>query len=91
MKDQTKNPTHMVLNFHPPEGGKTLVLKIPAVWDERGQTWIGAIKLPKSKKVLHICGANSYELQLNFAWMVSKVVEEETLKKELWSLLEEKK
>lgn len=48
------------------DGQTNMYLRVPTVWDDIEKNWLGFIKTPKTQKLLHASGANSFELQNSF-------------------------
>ncbi len=65
MKNQLESPSYMELKMHQDEG-PTYVLRIPTFWDSVNEKWIGAIKTPKTGKLIHAEGFDSFSLQNDF-------------------------
>ena len=65
MKNEIESPSYMEMKLHE-DGGETLVLRIPTFWDEPNKQWMGCIKTPKTKRLIHAEGEDSFSLQNNF-------------------------
>ena len=58
------------------DGGQNLYLRVPTVWDDRKKIWIGFVKTPKSQKLIHCEGKNSFELQNSFNKTIAEILEQ---------------
>lgn len=54
--------SYLELCFHV-DGGDNLYLRIPTVWNDVKKIWICFIKTPKTKKLIHVEGKKSFDLQ----------------------------
>jgi hypothetical protein len=79
------SPSHMLLQMHM-DGGDDWELKVPTFWDAIEEQWSGAIKLPKSKKLLIAHGKDSFELQNNFNIALSKLFHDPAYQDEVFSM-----
>ena len=59
------------------DGSDPIYLRIPTFLDAVKDQWIGAIKTPKTKKLITAAGKDSQELQNNFNIEISKLFESE--------------
>ena len=66
MKKPAKiSDSYMELCMHL-DGEANVYLRVPTVWDDIEKTWIGFIKTPKTQKLIHASGKNSFDLQNSF-------------------------
>lgn len=66
----------MQICFHI-DGGDDLYLRVPTVWDDRRKQWIGFVKTPKTKHLIHGEGKDSFELQNSFNSAMANALEKE--------------
>ncbi len=59
-------------------GKDPVYLRIPTLWDEPNGCWMGFIQTPKSKRMLHATGADSFTLQNNFNVAFQDLIKEST-------------
>jgi len=84
-----KSKSYMEMALHL-DGEDTLILRIPTFWDAVESQWIGAIKTPKTKKIISATGKDSFELQNNFNIAISNSFKVESLGEELFSMFKSK-
>lgn len=63
--NQLKSPSYMELRIDL-DGKEPLFLRIPTFWDSIESRWIGAIKTPKTLKLIKGEGKTSFDLQNSF-------------------------
>lgn len=59
------------------EEQEALYLRVPTFWDDIEKRWIGAIKTPKTRKILTAHGKDSFQLQNAFNRELSQALESE--------------
>jgi hypothetical protein len=81
-------PTHSYMELRIDKDGEDpLFLRVPIFWDAIQQQWIGAIRSPKSKKLIIGTGKDSFELQNSFNVEMSKAFHfDEEIAEELLSM-----
>ena len=80
--------SYMELCFHQ-DGGINLYLRVPTVWDDMQKKWIGFVKTPKTLKLIHANGKDSFDLQNNFNRAIVEVCQsDETLLEEVFSMFQ---
>jgi hypothetical protein len=72
LKHETDTNSYMQLCLHQ-DGGSDLYLMVPTYWDAIHKKWLGFIKTPISKKLIHAEGKDSFELQNNFNLELNKL------------------
>lgn len=78
--------SYMELCFHQ-DGGQNLYLRVPTVWDDRCKLWRGFVKTPKTQRLIHGEGKDSFELQNSFNKAIADVWEKnDDLAAEVFSL-----
>jgi len=65
---------------------ESLILRVPTFWDDINKQWIGAIKTPKTNKLLAASGKDSFELQNKFTKLFSKYFNDPEMSKEIYSM-----
>lgn len=58
------------------DGKENVYLRIPTVWDSVQQQWVGFIKTPKTQRLIHGKGKNSFDLQNSFNEAMSAMIHE---------------
>ena len=76
MKQQFTSPSYMEMRIDRDQGDP-IFLRIPTFWYAVKNQWIGAIKTPKTKKLITASGKDSFELQNNFNIEMSKLFHSE--------------
>jgi hypothetical protein len=88
----SKNPigkSYMELCFHV-DGGQNLYLRVPTVWDDIEKRWIGFVKTPKTQKLIHGEGRDSFELQNSFNTVLSFILEKnDEVSEEVFALFQQ--
>ncbi len=59
------------------EGKEKVYLMVPTYWDAVHKCWMGFVKTPQSRKILHSQGKDSFELQNNFNVILTKALKSE--------------
>lgn len=57
--------SYMELCFHI-DGSQNLYLRIPTLWDDTRKFFMGFIKTPKTQRLIHAEGKDSFQLQNSF-------------------------
>lgn len=66
---------------------KPLYLRVPTVWDEVKKQWIGYCKTPKTFRLIHGEGKDSFTLQNSFNVAMSNLIHEsEEMGEEIFSM-----
>lgn len=79
--------SYMELCIHV-DGGQNLYLRVPTVWDDRKKLWIGFIKTPKTQRLIHGEGKDSFSLQNSFNAAICKILEESSDPDEVFSMFQ---
>jgi len=80
--------SYMELCFHV-DGAQSLYLRVPTVWDDRRKLWIGFVKSPKTQRLIHGEGKDSFELQNSFNAAISAIFEKnDGLAEEVFSMFQ---
>lgn len=80
--------SYMELCFHV-DGGQNLFLRIPTVWDDMEKMWRGFIKTPKSQRLIHAEGKDSFHLQNACNRAIKEILEkEDALSAEVFSMFQ---
>jgi hypothetical protein len=58
------------------DGKENVYLRIPTLWDAVKNQWIGFIKTPKTQRLIHGEGKNSFDLQNSFTKCMSELIHE---------------
>lgn len=82
---QQQSNSYMQMGFHL-DGQCCKYLRIPTVWNEINQSWMGFIKTPLSNKLLYAEGKDSLELQNNFNKIISEAMENISIQDEVLSM-----
>ena len=73
------------------EGKNDVYLRIPTFWNDIEKCWVRFIKTPKSKKIIHSSGKDSFELKNNFNHVISAIFHENNdISQELFSMFKTK-
>lgn len=83
-QEDITSPSYMEMGLHT-SGQGPVFLRIPTFWDDSEKVWIGAIRTPESKVLIHATGKDSLELQNNFNKVFKHYMQTE-LRQELFSL-----
>lgn len=68
------------------DGKDDLFLRVPTLWDSIKNQWIGFIKTPKTKKIIHGQGKDSFELQNDFNINLEKIFHDPEYAYEIFSM-----
>ncbi len=88
IKPAPVSKSYMELCFHV-DGGKNIYLRVPTVWDDRRKLWIGFVKTPKTQRLIHGEGKDSFELTNSFNKSIADVLEKgDSLSDEVFALFQ---
>ncbi len=62
----------LCLNFDEKE---PVYLRVPTLWDDVKEQWIGFVKTPITNKLIHASGKTSFDLQNDFNRKLSEIFE----------------
>ena len=80
-----ESPSYLEMTLHL-DGEESLILRVPTFWDDINKQWIGAIKTPKTNKLLAASGKDSFELQNNFTKIFSEYFNDPEMSDEILSM-----
>ncbi len=72
MKNKKGTESYMEMCMHL-DGKENVYLRIPTVWDEVKKTYLGFIKTPITKRLIHAEGKDSFSLQNAFNCEISAI------------------
>jgi len=76
MRLEEQTDSYMRLGIHI-DGKNSKELRVPTFWDDIKKEWIGAIQLPKSKKLITASGKDSFSLKNAFNLELFKTFQSE--------------
>jgi hypothetical protein len=65
MRKNEVSSSYMQLCLHL-NAEEDVYLRVPTVWDDVKKSWLGFIKTPKSQRLIHANGNDSFDLQNSF-------------------------
>lgn len=90
MNEGLESPSYLRMRIHlDKENFKEL--RVPTFWDATKEQWIGAIKTPKTKRLITATGKDSFDLQNNFNIEIRKIFDgdDETYNDEVFGMFKE--
>lgn len=82
-KGTSMNYVQLGMDF---DGGKTLYLRVPTVWDYLDQQWIGFIKTPKTQRLIAAKGEDSLKMHESFNGAIKALLGDSESRDEVYSM-----